>query len=141
MFVQAIVDVLLVVAAITLLDMGEQGAGWLSAAWGAGGVLGGVVAAVLIGRRRLAGLMAGGLVLGGLWLVGAVWPEAGAAVALFVALGLGFGVLEVTLLTLTQRLIPSDVLARVYGFQETLRSAWSSTKRQTPRPGRRPSVC
>jgi len=121
MFVQAIVDVLLVVAAISLLGMGEEGAGWLSAAWGAGGVLGGVVAAVLIERRRLAGLMAGGLMLGGLPLLGvAIWPEAGAAVALFVALGLGFGVLEVTLLTLTQRLIPSDVLARVYGLQETL---------------------
>lgn len=121
MFVLAVVDVLLVVAAIGLLDMGEQGAGWLSAVWGAGGVLGGVVAAVLIGRRRLAGLTGAGLILGGLPLVGvAVRPEAGSAVALFVALGVGFGLVEVTLLTLTQRLIPADVLARVYGVQETL---------------------
>jgi hypothetical protein len=39
---------------------------------------------------------------------------------LFVVLGVGFGLVEVALLTLTQRLVASDVLARVYGVQETL---------------------
>lgn len=121
MFVQAMVDVLVVIIAIGVLDMGGQGAGWLSAAWGAGGVLGGVVAAVLISRRRTAAVMTGGLLLGGLPLIAiAVWPEAGVAMALLVLLGVGLGLLEVALLTLTQRLIAADVMARVYGLQETL---------------------
>jgi MFS family permease len=121
MFVQAMVDVLVVVTAIGLLDMGEQGAGWLSAAWGAGGILGGVLAAVLMARKRIAAAMTGGLLLGGLPLVAvAAWPQAGVALWLLACLGVGFGILEVTLLTLTQRLIPADVLARVYGLQETL---------------------
>lgn len=40
--------------------------------------------------------------------------------SLLVLLGVGLGLLEVALLTLTQRLIPADVMARVYGLQETL---------------------
>ena len=40
MLVQAMVDVLIVIVAISLLDMGQQGAGWLSAAWGVGGLAG-----------------------------------------------------------------------------------------------------
>lgn len=49
-----------------------------------------------------------------------LWPQQAPAVAMFVGLGLGFGVLEVVLLTLTQRVVPVDVLARVYGAQETV---------------------
>jgi hypothetical protein len=52
--VQGIFDVLIVIAAIELLPLGESGAGWLSAAWGVGGVLGGTVALALLGRGRLA---------------------------------------------------------------------------------------
>lgn len=121
MFAQGMVDVLIVIAAIDLLEMGEQGVGWLSAAWGAGGILGGVLAAVLIAHRRIAAVMTGGLLLGGLPLVAvAIWPEDGVALWLLGCLGVGLGLLEVTLLTLTQRLIPADVIARVYGLQETL---------------------
>ncbi|USQ76009.1 cyclic nucleotide-binding domain-containing protein [Ornithinimicrobium cryptoxanthini] len=120
-FVQGMVDVLIVITAIDLLDMGEQGAGWLSAAWGAGGIVGGVIAAVLIARKRVAAVVAGGLLLGGLPLITvAVWPEDGLALWLLACFGVGLGLLEVTLLTLTQRLIPADVMARVYGLQETL---------------------
>lgn len=121
MFVQAMVDVLVVIVAIGVLDMGGQGAGWLSAAWGGGGIVGGFLAAVLISRRRTVAVMTGGLLLGGLPLIGvAVWPEAGVAMSLLVLLGVGLGLLEVALLTLTQRLVPADVMARVYGLQESL---------------------
>lgn len=110
MFVQAMVDVLIVVAAIGMLDMGAQGAGWLSAAWGAGGILGGVAAAVLMARKQVAVAMVAGLVLGGLPLVAvAAGPQAGVGLWWLACLGVGFGTLEVTLLTLTQRLIPADV--------------------------------
>ena len=72
-------------------------------------------------RKQVAVAMVAGLVLGGLPLIAvAAWPQAGVALWWLACLGVGFGILEVTLLTLTQRLIPADVLARVYGLQETL---------------------
>lgn len=121
MFVQAMVDVLLVVAAIGLLGMGPEGAGWLSAAWGIGGMAGGAAAALLLARRRLGWGLTAGLLLGGLPLAAvAAWPEQAVALVLMAVLGLGFGIVEVSLLTLTQRLVASDVLGRVYGVQETL---------------------
>lgn len=120
-FVQAVVDVLLVIVAIRVVGLGEAGAGWLSAAWGAGGILGGLLAAALHAQRRLGAGIAGGLVCSGLPLLAiALWPDGGLAVLMMIGLGIGFGVVEVALLTLTQRLVAADVLARVYGAQETL---------------------
>ena len=121
MLVQAMVDVLVVIVAISLLDMGQQGAGWLSAAWGVGGLAGGVAAGSLLSRGRVAQGLSVGLLLVGVPLIAvAAFPRAPAALVLFVFLGVGFGLVEVALLTLTQRLVASDVLARVYGVQETL---------------------
>jgi Cyclic nucleotide-binding domain/Major Facilitator Superfamily len=121
MLVQAMVDVLIVIAAISLLDMGPQGAGWLSAAWGVGGLAGGLAAGSLLSRGRVAQGLSVGLLLVGVPLIAvAVFPRAPVALVLFVFLGVGFGLVEVALLTLTQRLVASDVLARVYGVQETL---------------------
>jgi MFS family permease len=120
--VEGAVDVLLVVAALELLGIGEDGVGWLNACWGIGGVAGGMAALTLVGRGRLAlGLLAG-LVLAGLPLVvvGA-WPHAAAAYPLLVLLGVGYALVEVALLTLTQRLASDDVLARVFGVEETAR--------------------
>jgi len=121
MLVQAMVDVLIVVCALELLHLGAGGPGWLSAAWAAGGLAGGAAAISLIGRRRLATGLMFGLMLAGLPLaaVGA-WPDTTRAFAGLVALGVGFGVVEVALLTLVQRLAPDDVLARVFGVHETL---------------------
>jgi MFS family permease len=121
MLVQAMVDVLIVIVAISLLDMGQQGAGWLSAAWGVGGLAGGLAAGSLLSRGRVAQGLSDGLLLAGVPLIAvAAFPRAPAALVLFVVLGVGFGLVEVALLTLTQRLVASDVLARVYGVQETL---------------------
>jgi MFS family permease len=119
-FVQGAVDVLLVVAALQLLDIGEGGVGWLNACWGVGGVLGGMAALGLLGRGRLASGLTGGLLLCGLPLAAVgVWPVAGAAYPLLVLLGLGYALTEVALLTLTQRLASDDVLGRVFGVEET----------------------
>lgn len=121
MFVQAIVDVLLVVAALDLLDMGPEGAGWLSTAWGIGGVVGGAVAVMVLARRHLAAGLVAGLLLGGLPVSAiGLWPDQALALAMMVLLGVGFGILEVALLTLTQRLVAADLLGRVYGVQETV---------------------
>lgn len=128
MLVQGIIDVLLVVTAIELLGIGESGVGWLNSMWAAGGLVGGFVALTLLARGRLASGVAVGCVLAGLPLVGiGLWHEPAAAVALLVVLGIGYALLESSLLTLTQRLASDDVLARVFGVQETLFVVGSAT--------------
>lgn len=121
MLVQAMVDVLIVVTALELLDLGDGGPGWLSAAWAVGGIVGGVSAVALLGRRWLSAGLVGGLLLAGLPLaVVGLWPATIAAVAALIVLGVGYGLIEIALLTLVQRLAPDDVLARIFGVQETL---------------------
>jgi MFS family permease len=124
MLVQGMTDVLIVVAALELLDLGSGGPGWLSAAWAVGGLLGGAVAVTLIGRRRLGTGLIAGLLLAGLPLVAiGAWPGTANAVAGLVALGVGFGLMEVATLTLVQRLAADDVLGRIFGVHETLQVA------------------
>lgn len=119
-FVQAVADVLLVVLAIELLGVGDAGLGWLNAAWGVGGLAGGALAMTLLGRRRLARGTAVGLVLSGAAFAAVVvWPVPAAALVLLVGVGAGHALTEVGLLTLTQRLAADDVVARVFGVQET----------------------
>src|SRR3954464_9384214 len=72
-------DVLFVVLAISVLDLGGSGAGYLNAAFGAGGVVGIAVTAALVGRRRLAPPLAlGAAVFSAAFLVLGVWPPAAA---------------------------------------------------------------
>ena len=121
MLVQGTVDVLVVVASIELLGLGASGVGWLNSAWGVGGLAGGLLALSLLGRGRLASGVSLGCVLAGVPLaVIGVWHVPAAAIVLLVVLGVGYAVLEAALLTLTQRLAPDDVLARVFGVQETI---------------------
>ena len=118
---QGIIDVLIVVASFELLDLGEGGAGWLNAAWGVGGVAGGAASLALLGRGRLASGLSFGLALAGIsfLLVGA-WSSAALAFPLLAAMGVGFALVESALLTLQQRLAADDVLARVFGVEESL---------------------
>ncbi len=120
-FVEGIVDVLVVVAALTILHLGEAGAGWLNAAWGAGGLAGGAVALALLHRGRLSGGLALGAVLAGAALLGvAALPAPGVALALLVAFGIGYALVDVAELTLVQRLASDALLARAFGVTETL---------------------
>jgi Cyclic nucleotide-binding domain/Major Facilitator Superfamily len=119
--IQGIFDVLVVIAAIELLGLGESGAGWLNAAWGVGGVLGGVAALALLGRGRLASGLTVGMAVAGLGLVAVgIWPETAAAVPLLVLAGVGFALVQTALDTLTQRLVADEVLGRVFGVEETI---------------------
>jgi MFS family permease len=121
MLVQGMVDVLIVIAALELLHLGSGGPGWLSAAWAVGGLLGGAVAVTLIGRRRLGTGLIVGLLLAGVPLIAlGTSPGTANAVAGLVALGVGFGLMEVAILTLVQRLAADDVLGRIFGVHETL---------------------
>jgi MFS family permease len=114
-------NVLIVVTALELLDLGESGVGFLNSAVGAGGLAGVVVALALVGRRRLASDFRLGLILWGvpIVLIG-VWPEQASVFALLALLGVGNTLVDVAGLTLLQRAVPDEVLARVFGVLESL---------------------
>lgn len=114
-------DVLLVVASIELLGMGEGGAGYLCAALGLGMVLGGGSALALVGRPRLSPfLFAGALVWALFSLLVAAVPVPTVAVVLFVGGGIGLALLEVAARTLLQRLMPLGELAGAFGVVEAV---------------------
>jgi MFS family permease len=117
--VNGALNVLIVVAALDLLDLGQSGPGFLNSAVGVGGLLGVVVALALVGRRRLAADFGLGLVLWGIpiALIG-VWPHEAGALVLLAVLGIGNTLIDVAALTLLQRAAPDEVLARVFGVIE-----------------------
>ena len=108
--------VLIAVASIRLLGLGSPGIGYLNAALGVGGLIGGVVAATLVGVRRLALIFGVGLLFWGtpILLLG-LWPKVGLAFVLIGLAGLGMTLTDVAGFTLLQRAVPEDVLARVFG--------------------------
>jgi MFS family permease len=114
-------NVLVVVAALELLDLGRAGPGLLNSAVGVGGLIGAGVALGLVGLRGLGTAFAFGLVLWGLPLIlfGA-WPETGAALVFLGLLGVGNTLVDVSGLTLLQRAAPEEVLGRVFGVLESL---------------------
>lgn len=114
-------NVLIVVCALDLLDMGESGVGFLNSAVGVGGLVGAGLALALVGRRRLAASLGVGLVLWGapIALIG-VWPEQAVALLLLAVVGIGNTIVDVAGLTLLQRAVPDEVLARVFGVLESL---------------------
>jgi MFS family permease len=115
------VNVLVVVAAFQLLDLGEAGVGLLYAALGIGGLLGGFLALVLAVRGRLARDFAIGLALFGLplALIGGL-PTAFVAVVALGVVGIGNSLVDVNALTIMQRAVPDAVLGRALGALDGL---------------------
>ena len=75
--VEGMVDVLVVVIALELVELGDAGVGWLNAAWGIGGLAGGALALKLLAHERLRlALPAGGLLIGAPLLALAALPHA-----------------------------------------------------------------
>jgi Major Facilitator Superfamily len=90
--VEGATDVLVVLVALDLLDLGQTGVGYLNAAWGIGGVLGGAAAAAVLGRGRLAlGLSAGCVLIGGCLAGLGVLASAVSALVFLGVLGVGCG--------------------------------------------------
>ena len=114
-------DVLYVVLSISVLGMGNAGAGYLNSAFGAGALAGSMIAALLVARRRLtpaliAGMITAALALGGL----GVYPTVIGAFALLALAGVGRAVMDVTGRILLQRAASPDVLANVFSVLESL---------------------
>jgi predicted MFS family arabinose efflux permease len=119
--VNGILAVLVVVLALKMLHLGEGGVGWLNAVGGAGGVVGALVAVLLIGRRRVGGDFALGIALWSLPLVAVgLWVSRPVAVVALVFMGVWGTVADAAGMTLLQRVAPEPVLARVFGVLETV---------------------
>jgi Cyclic nucleotide-binding domain/Transmembrane secretion effector len=119
--VEGAIDLLVVVLAVQILAIGPGAAGYLSAAFGAGGLLGAAVAVLFAGRRLalpLAGAaIVGGLALGALALVSTVLV----ALLLLVLVGAARTVQNVAAQTLLQRSMPLDVIVCAFALIESMR--------------------
>lgn len=123
-FVRGLLNVLLTVAALGALGLGESGVGWLNAVLGAGAFFGGVLTTGLVARRRLATPVAFALVLWGAPIaVLGLSLNAATAFACVAVIGLGNALLDVSGFTLMQRNVDEHVLGRFFGVFEILVAA------------------
>jgi MFS family permease len=112
-FVRGCLNVLIVVAAFKLLDGGGSEVGYLTAAIGAGGMVG-ALGAMTLGSRRLAVVFGLALVFWGLpiaLLAGSTYLPA--AIALLAVVGVANSVEDVAIITLLQRTADEELLTRV----------------------------
>jgi hypothetical protein len=117
--IEGATDVLVIVVAIDLIAGGAAVVGGLSSAAGLGGVLGAAAAVALVGRSRLAGPFAFGLLLWGVpFAVLGIAPGLVAGLALFLVAGIGRGAMDVAGRTLLQRVTPDAALAGAFGAVE-----------------------
>jgi MFS family permease len=110
-------QVLTVILAIDVLKAGEQANGYLNAAIGIGGLIGGIGAGALVLRQRLgAPLLVGAVVTGvGTIALGAATTLPVALVA-FAVLAAGALVIDVVGMTVFQRLVPDELRGRGIGI-------------------------
>lgn len=114
-------DVLAVVLAVGVLHLGSPGAGYLTAAFGAGGIVGGVIAVGLIGMRSLGRpLIGSSLAWAAAFAALALWTTTASAFGLLVVAGMARAVLDVAGRGLLARITATHLLARVFGVLEAM---------------------
>jgi hypothetical protein len=115
-------EVLVVVTAISLLDLGNSGVGFLNSAFGIGSLLGAFGAgALLVGVRRLSlPFVAGSLLWGVPFLLIGAYVEPAFAYVMFGLLGVGATVESIAGFTLLQRAVPNALLGRMFGVVQML---------------------
>jgi hypothetical protein len=117
-------DFLMVILALSVVHIGQGGAGYMTAVLGAGGLMAGIVTVGLIGRSKLAAIVIVAL-LGANVFLGVLGFNSTVVLA-FVLLGaVGFcgGVFDVSARTLLQRAAPPESLASAFSLLESLMDA------------------
>ena len=119
-FVFGGLGVITVILAVDVYQVGEAGTGLLNSAVGVGGIVGAVVAGILVLKQRLGPpLLIGAIGLAaGLAALGLVGNFALALGAMALASG-GALLLEITATTLLQRIVPDNVRGRTIGTMDT----------------------
>ena len=124
----AAMDVLLVLASIEHLGMGQAGAGFLSAAIGMGWVAGGALTVGTAGRPRLTPLVLIGACIWAAPVVAvALVTDGASALALLVGAGIGLAVVDIGVRTVMQRIVATDDLATLFGVAEGASMAGAAT--------------
>jgi hypothetical protein len=120
--IEGAISLLVVLLAVQILALGPAAAGYLSAAFGAGGLFGASLAALLVGRRLAVPLAAAALVgaaaLGALAFV----STTAVAVALLLVVGVSRSVQSVASQTLLQRSTPLEVIVCAFVLIESVRN-------------------
>ena len=114
-------EIVCVVLAATVLHLGVAYTGYLTACLGAGGVIAGAVSVVLVGRAKLAGVIARslGLVMLALAVLAAA-PRVGDTFVILAAIGFGGSLADVSARILLLRVAPSNAIAGAFSFLEAV---------------------
>lgn len=114
-------NVLIVVIALRLLELGPSGVGALTAAVGVGGVIGGALVFARLRRGRHGADLGLGLLLWGIPLIMlALNSSQAAALVLLGVVGVGVTVVDVSTVTLLQRSASDESLAHAFGLLQTV---------------------
>ncbi len=112
--------VFLVAIALDLLDLGNAGVGYLDSVMGIGAFVGGFVALILAQRGRLALDFGIGVIF---WaaplLLIVASPTLAAAAAALLLIGFANSVVDINAYTIIQRVVPGEVMGRVFGAMES----------------------
>lgn len=118
-FVHGTVATLVVVAALELYRLGDPGVGLLTAAIGMGAMVGGLGSLLLVGTRTLAVPLGLAMIAAGTMLIGpGLFPLVAVGVLCLFVHGIASPIADVAVITLLQRLVPGEVLGRVFGVVE-----------------------
>ena len=112
-------DLLMVVLAVDLLDVGNQWVGYLNTAYGVGAMLLGALAVLMVGRRLARVIFATAAAVG-VALAATSLGGLAAVVLLLVLVGGGRALFEMSVRVLLQRSVRPERLAHVFGVAEGL---------------------
>jgi MFS family permease len=116
-------DVLFVVMAIDVLQVGQGWVGYLNMAYGAGGVVLASMAVLLVGRRLGPVIMATAGFLGVALAATALAPGPLTAASLLAVVGGSRALFDLGVRALLQRAVAADMVARIFGLAEGLSMA------------------
>jgi MFS family permease len=108
-----------VVMAVEILGTGPKGVGYLDSGFGVGAIVGGLFAIARAKKRKLASDLVVGVILWSIPLV-TVWafPSVPVVFAAIIAMGFGNPMVDVSFATILQRIMPDELLGRVFGALE-----------------------